>query len=70
MVYTNNQSDGDFLESILQPTISPSNLYDFIRAVGLLKAEVWRLRGMIGGLAERVADQSELLSRRAEVAVA
>jgi hypothetical protein len=35
---------------------------------GVTLAEVARLRGMVEGLAGRVAEQSDLLSRRAETA--
>ena len=38
-----------------------------ILQVDALKAEVARLQGIIDGMARRIADQSELLSRKAEV---
>jgi hypothetical protein len=38
-----------------------------VRCTGLEEsAEVWRLQGIIDGLAARVAEQSELLTRRGE----
>ncbi len=55
-------------ERVLAIATAPSSAPARLLAADLVRAcdELGRLRAMVAGLAERVADQSELLSNRAE----
>lgn len=60
----------ELIERLLGEPMHPSNLYDLIAAHKAMKHEILFLRNQLLASANRIYDQSELLSQKAESATA